>query len=82
MLKSHVANKNVKGALKWVAPWVGVILQSKSWLVQLPVRACAWAVSSVRFWGMYQWQPSVFLSLSFSLPSPLSKSKFIQSFKK
>ena len=52
---------------------LGVVLQSKRSPVQFLVRAHAWVavLSSVKARARGNW--SMFLSLSFSLPSPLSK---------
>ena len=44
-------------------------------LVRFPVRAHAWAVGQVPSWGRARSNWSMFLSLSFSLPSPFSKNK-------
>ena len=51
-------------------------LQTERSLVQLPVRAHAWVAGLVPSWGRERGNHTLmFLSLSFSLPSPLSKNK-------
>ena len=67
--------------------YLGILPQSKRLPVRFLVRAHAWVAGSVPSRGMYERQPiNVFFSHwyfppSFSLPSPLSKNKWIKSFK-
>ena len=71
-------------------PWLvwlsglGAGLQTKRSLVRFPVRAHAWVVNQVPSRGHDARgnHTLMFLSLSFSLPSPLSKNKQIKSLKK
>ena len=52
-------------------------LRAKVLLVQFPVRAHAWVVDQVPSWGHMRGNHTLmFLSLSFYLPSLLSKNKF------
>ena len=63
-------------ALTGVAQWIEHGLQTKRLLVQFLVRAYAWVVGQIPSWGHVRGNHTlVFLSLSFSLPSPLSKDK-------
>ena len=60
-----------------VAQWIDCGLQTKGSLVRFPVRAHAWVVGQIPSGGhMRDKHTLLFLSLSFSLPSPLSKNKF------
>ena len=53
-------------------------LQTKGSPVQVPVRAHAWVVGQVPSWGCTRGNHTlIFLSLSFSLPSPLKINKYI-----
>ena len=57
-------------------------LRTKELLVQFPVRAHAWIVDQVPSGGLVRGNHTLmFLSLSFSLPSPLSKNKINKIFK-
>ena len=74
-------NKNGQSGPDWYA-WLGIVLQSERSLVQFPVRAQAWVAVWVPGQGKYRRQPyqcfsltTMFLSLSSSFPSPLSKDK-------
>ena len=53
-------------------------LQTKGSPVQFPVRAHAWVVGQVPSRGRARGNRWMFLSLSFSLPSPLSENKYIK----
>ena len=56
--------------------WLGTRLQTRRSLVQFPVRAHAWVAGQVPSGGRMRGNHTVmFLSLSFSLPSPFSKNK-------
>ena len=62
--------------LVWLSGW-SASLQIKGWLVQFPVREHAWVMGQVPSWGHVRGNQrishtSVFLSLSFSFPSPYS----------
>ena len=74
--------KSLYSVLADVAQWIEPRLQTKGSLVWFPVRAHAWVVVQVpsggHMWGNHT---LMFLSLSFSLPSPPSKNKYIKSFK-
>ena len=68
--------------LKLVQPWLVWLsglsagLQTKGSLVRFPVKAHAWAAGQVPTRGHVRGNhPLMFLSLSFSLLSPLSKNK-------
>ena len=62
-----------ESALAGVAQWIECRLRIKGSLVQFPVRAHAWVVAQVPSVGhMRSNHTLMFLSLSFSLPSPLS----------
>ena len=54
-----------------VAQWIECHLWARGSLVQFPVRAHTWVAGGPRKGD----HTSLFLSLSFSLPSPLSKNK-------
>ena len=55
---------------------LSTILRAKGSLVQFPVRAYAWVAGQIPSWGCVRGNHTLmFLSLSFSLPSPLSKNK-------
>ena len=54
---------------------LGILMQTKRLLVQFLVRAYAWVVGQVPDWGLARDYQSMFLSVTFSLPSPLSKNK-------
>ena len=70
---------NIKKALiglAAVAQWIEHGLRIKGLLVQFPVRAHAWVVGQVPSRGiMRDSHTLIFLSLSFSFTSPLSKNK-------
>ena len=69
--------------LAGVAQWTECGLWTKRSPVQFPVRAHAWVVGQVPSGGQVRGNHTlIFLSLSFSLPSPLSKNKKIKSFLK
>ena len=54
-------------------------LQTKGSSVRFPVRAHAWVEGQVPSWGFVRGNhPLMFLSLSFLLPSPLSKHQFLK----
>ena len=66
----------------WFLPWLlwlselSAHLQTKGSLVQFPIRARAWVVGQVPSRGRVRGNHTLtFLSLSFSLTSPLSKNK-------
>ena len=64
--------------------WLSVLstgLRTKGSLVGFPVAAHAWVVGQVPSGG-HKRQPYTDISLSFSLPSPLTKNKLIKSLKK
>ena len=71
----------------WLS-WLGVVPQSERLLVQFPVRAHAWVAGLIPSQGILEatdWCFSLtlmFLSLPFTLPSPLSKDKYIKFFLK
>ena len=61
-------------ALAGVAQWIEHGLQTKGLPVQFPLRAHAWVVSQVPSMGLLRGNHTlIFLSLSFSFSSPLSK---------
>ena len=63
-------------ALAGVAQWVEHQPTNQVSLVQFPVRAHAWVAGQVPSWGCVKGNHTLmFLSLSFALPSPLSKNK-------
>ena len=63
-------------ALAGVAQWVEHGLQTKGSLVRFPIRAHAWVVGQDPSRGHTTGNHTlIFLSLSFSFPSPLSKNK-------
>ena len=63
-------------ALAGVAQWIEHRLPTKGLPVQFPVRACAWVAGQVPNEGHMRGNHTLmFLSLSVSLPSPLSKNK-------
>ena len=65
-----------KIVLACVAQWIEHGLQTKALLVQFPVRAHAWATGQIPSRGHARGNHTlIFLSLSFSFPSPLSKNK-------
>ena len=71
------------GALAGVAQWIehGSVNQRSP--VRFPVRAHAWVAGHVPIRGRVRGNPTLmFLSLSFSFPSPLSKNKERKSLKK
>ena len=71
-----------ESALAGVAQWTERQPANQS-LVQFPVRTHAWVVGQVPSWGHARGNHTLmFLSLSFSLPSPLSKNKQTKSFLK
>ena len=58
-------------------------LRSKGSLVRFPVRAYAWIAVQVPSWGCWRGNHIlIFLSLSFSLLSPLSKNRYISKYLK
>ena len=62
--------------LAGVAQWIERRLRTKGLLVQFLVRAHAWVAGQVPSGGHMRGDHAlIFLSLSFSLPSPLSKNK-------
>ena len=68
----------MKPALAGVAQWIECWPANQRALVQFPVRAHAWVAGQVSSWGRMRGNYTLmFLSLSFSLPSPLSKNKII-----
>ena len=68
--------KNINAALAGVAQWIERGLWTKESLVQLPVRVYAWVAGQVPSGGHMRGNHTLmFLSLFFSLPSPLSKNK-------
>ena len=62
-------------ALAGVAQWIERRLQTKGLPVRFPVRAHAWVAAPGPQWGPHERQPHIDVSLSFSLPSPLSENK-------
>ena len=74
-------NKNLSGEpwLVWLSG-LSTGLQIKGSLVWFPVRAHAWIAGQVPRRGVCE--TLMFLFLSFSFPSPLSKNKYIKSLKK
>ena len=66
--------------------WLSMLLPSEKSLVWFLVRAHAWVAGSIpggqEATGRCFLLTSVFLSLSFSIPSPLSKNKYIKHLKK
>ena len=61
--------------LVWISG-LSASLQTKGSLVQFPIRAHAWVAGQVPSWGCIRSNHTLmFLSLSFSLPSPLSRNK-------
>ena len=65
-----------------VAQWIERGLRTKESLVQFPVRAHAWVVGQVPSRECARGDHTLmFLSLSFSFPSPLSKNKYIKTLK-
>ena len=68
--------KKISLALAGVAQWIECGLRTKGSLVQFPVRAHAWIVGQVPSRGCVRDNHTlIFLSLSFSFPSSLSKNK-------
>ena len=63
------------GALAGVAQWIERGLQTKKLPVRFPVRAHVWVAGPGPHWGPHERQPHIDVSLSFSLPSPLSENK-------
>ena len=74
--------KNNNSALAGIAQWIERELQTEGLLVRFPIRAHAWVAGPGPQWGPHEKQPHVDISLSFSLPSPLSKNKYKKSLKK
>ena len=81
-IKRHIQteseiNKEIM-ALPWLV-WLSGLsagLRTKGSPVQFSVRACAWVGGQVPSWGCTRGNHTLmFLSLSFSFPSPLSKNK-------
>ena len=69
-----MSKKKVKLALAGVAQWIERGLRTKGSLVQFPVGSHAWIAGQVPSGGHVRGNHTLmFLSLSFSLPSPLSK---------
>ena len=64
--------------LVWLSLW-SAGLQTKRLPVRFPVGAQAWAAGWVLGWGLVRSNQLMFLSLSFSFPSPLFKNKYIKS---
>ena len=75
MLPRKVKLKNEYSALAGVTQWIERGLQTKGLLVRFPVRAHAWVAGPRPQWGPHERQPHIDISLSFSLPSPLSENK-------
>ena len=68
--------KRRKQALAGAAQWIEHGLQNKRFQVRFLVRAYALVMGHVSSGGHVRGNPTLmFLSLSFSLPSPLSKNK-------
>ena len=62
--------------LAGIAQWIEPRLRTRESLVRFPVRAHAWVVGQVPSGGHVKGNHTLmFLSLSFSLPSPLSKNE-------
>ena len=74
--------KSNNSALAGIAQWIERELQTEGLLVRFPIRAHAWVAGPGPQWGPHEKQPHVDISLSFSLPSPLSKNKYKKSLKK
>ena len=73
---SSFSVKNIAQALAGVAQWIESGLRTKGSPVRFPVRAHAWVAGQVPSGGHVRSNHTLmFLSLSFSLPSPLSKNK-------
>ena len=79
-LKNYVYRMYVhskrSGVLDGVAQWIECGLRTKGSPVWFPVRAHAWVVGQLSSGGHMRGNHTLmFLSLSFSFPSPLSKNK-------
>ena len=75
ILKVFFQNYLIKPWLVWLGG-LSAGLRTKGSPVPFPVRAHAWVAAQVPGWGMQKATYTLmFLSLSFSLPSPLSKNK-------
>ena len=71
----HVLFKNSQPWLVWLSG-LSTSLWTKGWPVRFPVRAHAWVVGQVPSRGRSRGNHTlIFLSLSFSFPSSLSKNK-------
>ena len=80
---NYSLNNNNTWALDGVAQWLEHRLRTKGSPVRFPVRARTWAAGQVSRGGHVRGNHTLlFLSLSFSLPSPLSKNKWTKSLKK
>ena len=82
--KEQGSTKMPTVALAAVAQWIECwpVNQNGRWF-EVPVRVCVWVAGQVTSWGACERQPfdvsfhtSMFFSLSFSLPSPISENKF------
>ena len=72
----HGPVKNEKGALAGIVQWTECRLRIKGLPVRFPIKAHAWVVGQVPSRGHVRGNHTLmFVSLSFSLPSPLSKNK-------
>ena len=74
----HMTKAKLTLALAGVAQWTVLACKVEELLVQFPVRTHAWGSGQVLSCGCArgnQSSTSMFLSLFFSLPSPLSKNK-------
>ena len=79
----RVSNENMPLALAGVAQWIEHRPASQKVAGWIPVRAHAWVAGQVPSRGCVRGNHTLmFLSLSFSLPTPLSKNKQIKSFRK
>ena len=74
---NEIKIKCLRPCLVWLSR-LNASLLTKGSLVRFPVRAYAWVVGQVPSWGPVRGNHILlFLSLSFSLPSPLSINKFL-----